>query len=381
MTTERKRDYYEVLGVARDASVAEIKKAYRQLAVRFHPDRNPDQPEAEDRFKEASEAYAILSDPDKRSRYDRFGHDGVSENGFTGFDPSAFGDFADILGDLFGFGFGDIFGGRSRSGRAGPRRGRDLQYTLGLTLEEAAAGAERSVRIPRQHECDACGGSGSEPGTTPEPCGTCHGAGQVMFRRGFLSVSQTCPSCGGGGRVNRNPCHQCSGRGRVEKEANLQVSVPAGVETGMRLRLSGEGEAGDRGGPPGDLFILIAVEDHELFRRNGADLHIEVPVSVYQAMLGGTVTVPTILGEERSPEVRAGTQPGDVIRLKGDGMPRVDASRRGDLFVHLRVVIPQRLTSEQRKLVTEAAGFGDGMEGADQGGFFDRIKRAFGTEE
>jgi molecular chaperone DnaJ len=381
MTTGTKRDYYEVLGVARDASVSEIKTAYRQLAVKFHPDRNPDDPSAEESFKEASEAYAVLSDPDKRSRYDRFGHEGVSANGFTGFDPSAFGDFADILGDLFGFGFGDIFGARRGGGRSGPRRGRDLQYTLGLTLEEAAVGVERAIRVPRLKTCSDCSGSGSEPGTSPETCGTCHGAGQVLFRRGFLSVSQTCPSCGGVGRLNRNPCQGCGGRGRVEEQASLKVSVPAGVDRGMRLRLSGEGEAGDRGGPAGDLFVVIAVEDHSLFQRDGADLHLEIPVSVFQVMLGGTVKVPTVLGEERDVEIRAGAQPGDVIRVKGDGMPRVESGRRGDLYIHLKVVVPRRLTAEQRQLVAEAAGHGDGLDREEQGGFFDRLKRAFGGED
>ncbi len=381
MTTGTKRDYYEVLGVARDAAVTEIKQAYRGLAVEFHPDRNPNDPEAEERFKEASEAYAILSDPEKRARYDRFGHEGFPGSGFSGFDPSAFGDFADILGDLFGFGFGDIFGGRRGGRGGGPRRGRDLQYTLGLTLEEAAVGAERTVRIPRQEPCATCEGSGAEPGTSPESCGTCHGAGQVMFRRGFLSVSQTCPSCGGAGRVNRHPCSGCSGRGRVEKQANLKVSVPAGVDSGMRLRLAGEGEAGGQGGPAGDLFVVLAVEEHSLFQRDGSDLHLEVPVSVFQAMLGGSLTVSTVLGEKREVEIRAGAQPGDVIRMKGDGMPRVDSGRQGDLYVHIRVVVPRRLTSEQKKLVAEAAGFGDGIDQEDEGGFFDRLKRAFGGEE
>jgi len=381
MTAGSKRDYYEVLGVPRDATVTKIKQAYRGLAVKFHPDRNPDDPTAEERFKEASEAYAVLSDPEKRSRYDRFGHQGVSGNGFTGFDPSAFGDFADILGDLFGFGFGDIFGARRGGGRGGPRRGRDLQYTLGLSLEDAAMGAERTVRIPRQETCGVCAGSGGEPGTSPEACGTCHGAGQVLFRRGFLSVSQTCPSCGGVGRVNRHPCSGCGGRGRVDREANLKVSVPAGVDTGMRLRLAGEGESGDGGGPAGDLFVVIAVEAHPIFERDGSNLHLEVPVSVFQAMLGDSIVVPTVSGEEREVEVRAGAQPGDVVRVKGDGMPRVDSGRRGDLFVHLKVVVPKRLTSEQKKLVAEAAGLGDELDRDAHGGFFDRLKRAFGGEE
>jgi molecular chaperone DnaJ len=380
MTTGTQRDYYEVLGVSRDASVADIKTAYRKVAITYHPDRNPDDPEAEERFKEAAEAYAVLSDGEKRARYDRFGHEGVAGNGFSGFDPNAFGDFADILGDLFGFSFGDMFGGAARGGRSGPRRGRDLQYTLSITLEDAARGLERSIRIPRHETCDVCSGSGAKPGTEPEPCGTCGGNGQVMFRRGFLSVAQTCPACGGGGRVNRNPCDGCSGAGRVETQANLKVNVPAGVGTGMRLRLTGEGEAGSHGGPPGDLYVVMAVAEHESFVREGSDLHMELPISVFQAMLGASLEVTTILGDDHRVDVPAGTQPGDVVRLRGEGMPQVNSGRRGDLIVHLDVVVPRRLTSEQRELIEEAAGHGDGLDQADGGGLFERLKRAFGGE-
>ena len=380
MVSGTKRDYYQVLGVARDASLQEIKRAYRQLAVQLHPDRNPNNPEAEEKFKEASEAYAVLADSDKRARYDRFGHEGVSANGFTGFDPAAFGDFADILGDLFVFTFGDAFGGRRR--RGGPRRGHDLQYTLKISLEEAASGVERVLRIPRLVRCGSCGGSGAEPGTSPEPCGTCGGAGQVMFRRGFLSVSQTCPSCAGAGRINRNACQQCTGRGRVEEHASLEVRVPPGVATGVRLRLSGEGEAGEHGGPPGDLFVVISVQEHEVFQRDGADLHAAAPLSVYRAMLGGPLEVTTIGGEKRTLEVEPGSQPGDVLRLRGDGMPHLDSSRRGDLYVHLKVVVPRRLTPEQRRLIGEAAEVGgEGIDDERQGGFFDRVKRAFSGDE
>jgi molecular chaperone DnaJ len=381
MATGTQRDYYEVLGVGRDASLDEIKKAYRRLAVEFHPDRNPDKPDAEDRFKEASEAYAVLSDADKRARYDRFGHQGVAANGFTGFDPTAFGDFADILGDLFGFSFGDIFGGRRRASRSRPRRGHDLQYTLKVSLEEAARGVERSIRIPRLEGCEVCGGSGLEPGTSPEGCSTCNGSGQVMFRRGFLSVAQTCPSCGGAGRVIRHPCAGCAGRGRVEAEANLKVTVPAGVATGMRLRLAGEGESGSRGGPPGDLFVVLAVDEHARFVRDGADLHVEEPISVFQAMLGGTIRIETVLAEEREVRVEAGTQPGDVVRLRGDGMPQLDSHRSGDLHVHLRVVVPKKLSSEQRRLIEDAAKHGDGIDEGLQGGFFGRLKRALGNDD
>jgi molecular chaperone DnaJ len=381
MATGTPRDFYEVLGVGRDAAVDEIKKAYRRLAVEYHPDRNPDKPEAEERFKEASEAYAVLSDPEKRARYDRFGHQGVAGNGFTGFDPASFGDFADILGDLFGFGFGDIFGTRRRSARNVPRRGRDLQYTLRVSLAEAATGIERTIKIPRLVGCDRCEGSGSEPGTTPETCTTCGGNGQVMFRRGFLSVSQTCPGCGGVGRVNRSPCTSCSGRGQVETESTLQVSVPAGVESGMRLRLTGKGEEGTLGGPPGDLYVVMSVDSHEVFERDAADLHMALPISVFQAILGAELKVTTILDESKKVRIESGSQPGDVLRLRGAGMPQVDSHRRGDLHVHLRVIVPTGLSSEQMELIEEAARLGDEVVDGSQQGFFDRLKRAFGGEE
>jgi molecular chaperone DnaJ len=346
--------------------------------VKYHPDRNPDDPDAEEKFKEASEAYAVLSDVDKRSRYDRFGHQGLGGEGFTGFDPSAFGDFADILGDLFGF--GDIFGGRRRGGGQRPRRGHDLQYTLKLSLEEAATGVERSIRVPRFESCDRCSGSGAEPGTTPENCGTCQGSGQVAFRRGFLSVAQTCPTCGGAGRVNRDPCRDCDGRGRSEREASLAVTVPAGVDTGMRLRLAGEGEGGSLGGPPGDLYVVMAIDQHDLFQRDGADLHLELPVSVFQAMLGAKVAITTILGEETEVVVKSGAQPGEVVRLNGSGMPHVNGGRRGDLYVHLRVVVPAKLSKEQRQLIEEVAELGGGLEPEEDSGFFERLKRAFGGD-
>jgi molecular chaperone DnaJ len=378
MTTGTRGDYYDILGVGRDASASDIKAAYRRTAVKYHPDRNPDDPDAEEKFKEASEAYAVLSDADKRSRYDRFGHQCLGGDGFTGFDPNAFGDFADILGELFGF--CDIFGTRRRGGGQRPQRGHDLQYTLKLSLEEAATGVERSIRVPRFEGCERCAGSGSEPGTTPEACNTCQGSGQVAFRRGFLSVAQTCPTCGGGGRVNRDPCRDCEGRGRVEQEASLKVTVPAGVDTGMRLRLVGEGEGGSLGGPAGDLFVVMALEEHDFFQRDGADLHLELPVSVFQAMLGTKVPITTILGEETEVAVNPGAQPGEVIRLGGSGMPHVDGRRRGDLYVHLRVVVPSKLTGEQRKLIEEVAELGGGLEPEVDRGFFERLRRAFGGE-
>ncbi len=375
MSPEQERDYYDVLGVARDVAVDEIKKAYRALAVKYHPDRNPGDVEAEEMFKEAAQAYAVLSDSEKRARYDRFGHQGVEGQGFSGFDPNAFGDFADILGDLFGF--GDIFGRRSGRGRGGRQRGHDLQYTLRITLEEAAGGVEKSIRVPRLEGCESCDGSGSKPGTTPEPCGTCRGNGQVMFQRGFLSVAQTCPTCSGAGRVNRYPCEPCNGRGRVERETTLQVSVPAGVDNGMRLRLTGEGESGTLGGPSGDLFVVIGVSQHDIFERDGDHLHMELPISVYQAMLGAEIEVTTIQNEEATVNIESGTQPGDVLRIQGAGMPNVNGRRRGDLHIHSKIVVPQKLSSEQRQLVEEVARLGGGVEPEDQRSLFERLKRAF----
>ena len=381
MATGTKRDYYEVLGVSRDARTDEVKKAYRRLAVQYHPDRNPDDATAEERFKEASEAYAVLSDAEQRARYDRYGHQGVG-GGFTGFDADHFGDFADILGDLFGFGFSDIFGGRRRQARNVPRRGRDLQYTLQLSLDEAATGVSRTLRIPRSVSCETCDGSGAEPGTQPERCGTCGGQGQVMFRRGFLSVAQTCPTCGGAGTVTSSPCEACAGRGRAERDASLKVTVPAGVDTGMRLRLAGEGEGGVLGGPAGDLFVVIAVADHDRFVRNGDDLHLALPVSSFQAMLGARLKISTILGEDTEVDVPAGTQPDQTVRLKGSGMPRVDGRGRGDLIAHFKIVVPRNLTAEQRRLVEDAARLGDeAIAVDDDAGILQRIKRALTGED
>jgi len=372
MATETKRDYYEVLGVDRSSGIDEIKAAYRRLAIRYHPDKSPGDSEAEERFKEASEAYAVLSDPGKREQYDRFGFQGLGGEGFTGFNSETFVDFADILGDLFGF--GDLFGTRRGRSRSGPRRGSDLRYTMSLTLEEAARGVERKIRIPRLEVCAACRGSGVEPGTEPETCPTCGGRGQVGYRRGFLTVAQTCPTCGGQGRVVQHPCKKCGGRGRIEKEATLEVKVPPGVDNGVRLRLTGEGESGVLGGRRGDLYVVISVEPNELFERDGADLHMRLPVSVFKVLLGTTVTVPTILGDQREVEIPAGAQPGQVIRLRGAGMPELSGRRSGDLLVHLDVIVPSKLTKEQHRLISEAAGLG-GESFPEEEGFLQRLKR------
>ena len=379
MATGTRRDYYEILGVSRDASPEEIKKAYRRLAVRYHPDRNPGDPEAEERFKEAAEAYAVLSDPDKRAAYDRFGHAGVGEEPFAGASPDIFVEFADILGDMFGL--GDLFGFRGRrAGASQRRRGRDLAFTLELTLEEAASGVERTLRIPRRETCPDCGGSGIPPGSVPAACPACGGRGRVAYRRGFLTVAQTCPQCRGAGRVVREPCRECGGAGLVEREATLRVRVPPGVDTGVRLRFSGEGEGGRHGGPPGDLYVEVAVREHDLFVRDGADLHLTVPIGAFQAMLGTRLELPVLGGRTVTVEVPPGTQPGAELRLRGEGMPRLDGRGRGDLVVHLEVVIPRRLSAEQRRLV-EAAARAMGEEGGwGAPGFFERLKRRLGNE-
>jgi molecular chaperone DnaJ len=341
------RDYYEVLGVPRNASEQEIKSAYRKLALQHHPDRNPGNHEAEEKFKEAAEAYSVLCDPDKRRRYDAFGHAGVSGTG--GFDPTIFSDFGDILGDLFGF--GDLFGRR----RAGPRRGADLRYTLELTFEEAAFGTETHIQIPRVESCAACQGSGSAPGTTPATCSACNGGGQVTFTQGFFSVSRTCGRCRGTGKIIANHCKECRGQGQVPAERKLQIKIPAGVDTGSQLRITGEGEAGSAGGPPGDLYVVVRVQEHAFFRREGSSLFCEMPISIAQAALGASLEVPTLDGGKTKVNVPEGTQSGAVFRVRNQGVPNLGARGKGDLHVSVRVVVPTRLTREQRKLMEQLA--------------------------
>ncbi len=380
MATGTQRDYYEVLGVSRTATTEEIKRAYRKLAIRFHPDKNPDDPQAEERFKEASEAYAVLSDPEKRAAYDRFGHQAVGDNPFNGASPDIFMDFADILGDLFGF--GDMFGtrGRRRGGRSRARRGRDLAYTLSVTLEEAATGVKRTIRVPRRETCPDCGGTGVPPGSTPEVCPVCKGQGQIGYRRGFLTVAQTCPQCGGQGRVVKTPCATCGGAGLVEDEATLEIKVPPGVDTGVQLRFSGEGEGGLHGGGAGDLYVKVVVEEHDLFQREGNDLHLVLPISAFQAMLGTKLWVPSIDGGQKEVTIAPGAQPGDQVRLRGEGLPDLRTGRRGDLVIHLKVVVPDRLTPEQRRLVEEAARAVGEHHHRQGDSFFERLKRRLGNE-
>lgn len=346
-----KQDFYEVLEVSRTATDQEIKSAYRRLAMRHHPDKNPNDAAAEDKFKQAAEAYAVLSDAEQRRRYDRFGHAGVSSSaGSANWGAPGFGGIEDILGDLFGF--GDVFGGRSSGRRSSAQRGADLRYDLEITLEEAAGGMTAQLRIPRLEICEKCKGNGAAPGTNPENCSTCGGAGQVRYQQGFFSVARTCHVCRGAGRVIGTPCTDCKGAGRIERETSMEVKIPAGVETGSRLRVQGEGEAGTSGGPSGDLYVVIHVAEHEQFERQGANLYASVPITFAQAALGAEMPVAT-LTTEQTLKVPVGTQTGTVFRLKGQGMPILGGRGRGDLFVSVTVITPTSLTREQRKLLEQ----------------------------
>jgi molecular chaperone DnaJ len=346
-----KRDYYEVLGVSRAASADEIKAAYRRMAVKYHPDRNPGDKHAEEAFKEAAEAYAVLSDLDKRSHYDRFGHAAVGEHPFTGFDASVFGDFADILGSFFGF--ETMFGGGRR--RTGPDRGADLRTAISVSFDEMAAGCERTITVPREENCESCTGSGLAPGASHATCPACGGRGQVRASQGFFTMVRSCPQCGGSGRVVTKPCEACRGAGRVERRRSLKVTVPAGIDDGSRLRIVGEGEGGLRGGPPGDLYVVVRVEPHELFVRDGANLHVEHEISALVAALGTEIEVPALEGSEKL-TIPAGTQPGDTVVLRGKGLPRLRRAGRGDLVVHLTITVPRRLSARQRELLQQVLG-------------------------
>jgi molecular chaperone DnaJ len=371
-----KRDYYEVLGVARDASPDELKKAYRKLALQYHPDKNPDNRAAEERFKEISEAYQILSDPDRRRAYDQFGHaaDGAGVGGFRPGDFGA-GSFNDLFNDLFG----DLFGQTTTGGRRGSRgrRGDDLRYNLELTFEQAAFGAEVTIQVPRQVECAACGGSGARAGTRPVTCPTCRSVGQVRYTQGFFSINKTCPQCRGEGRIVETPCAECRGAGLVRDTATLAVKIPGGVETGSRLKLTGEGERGLRGGPAGDLYVVIAVKDHPLFERQGDDVVCELPLSFVHAALGAEVEVPTLDGKV-SLKIPAGTQSGATFRLKGKGIPRLSAYGRGDQHVVVKVETPTHLNARQRKLLEEFARASDEASHPLGKSFLDKVKEMFG---
>jgi len=373
-----KRDYYEVLGVSRTATVEEIKKAYRRLALRYHPDRNPGDKEAEEKFKEAAEAYEVLSDPEKRALYDNFGHEGVrsrfAEGGFTWRDFSHFTDFEDILGDLFGSFFG--FETRAKRGRRGRvYRGRDLKVNLAVSLEDVLHGKEAEIEVTRLETCENCRGTGARPGTSPKTCPRCHGTGQVAYSRGFFRVSTTCDYCGGEGIYIDRPCPDCDGHGRVNRRVKIKVRVPPGAQDGLQLRLPGEGEAGLRGGPRGDLYVVVRVEEHPVFERDGDDLICQVPISFSQAALGGTIAVPTLDGEATL-EIPPGCQTHTVFRLKGRGLPRARGrgEARGDLHVQVVVKTPTNLTEEQKQLFRRLAEIGEENTAGENKGFFGKVK-------
>jgi molecular chaperone DnaJ len=357
-----KRDYYDVLGVTRGASADEIKKAYRKKAKELHPDRNKDDPEAETQFKEVNEAYDALKDPERKAAYDRFGHaafeGGMGGGGGAGARPGGFGpgqgDFASAFSDVFDDLFGDFMGGRGGAGaRQRAARGADLRYNLRVTLEEAYTGLQKTINVRGSVACPSCEGTGAEGGAEPVSCPTCSGMGKVRAQQGFFTVERTCPTCGGLGQIIKNPCTACAGSGRVERERALSVNIPAGVETGTRIRLAGEGDAGMRGGPPGDLYIFIEVTPHHIFERDGTDLHCRVPVSMPTAALGGDIEVPTIDGGRSRVKIPAGSQSGRQMRLRGKGMPALRGGGHGDMFIELAVETPVNLTSRQKELLRE----------------------------
>ncbi|WP_284617038.1 molecular chaperone DnaJ [Aquabacterium humicola] len=352
-----KRDYYDVLGVPKNATDDDIKKAYRKLAMKYHPDRNQgeDAKKAEEKFKEAKEAYEMLSEPPKRAAYDQYGHAGVDPNaagmggGFRG-GPEGFGGFAEAFGDIFG----DIFNGGGRRGGGGPQvyRGSDLSYAMEITLEEAAGGKDAQIRIPSWDTCDTCHGTGAKPGTSAKTCTSCNGAGTVHMRQGFFSIQQTCPHCHGSGKVIPEPCTTCNGAGKLKRQKTLEVKIPAGINEGMRIRSAGNGEPGTNGGPAGDLYIEIRIKEHEIFERDGDDLHCTVPVTLITAALGGTMEVPT-LGGKAEIELPEGTQHGKTFRLRGKGIKGLRSSYPGDLYCHVAVETPVKLTEHQKKLLRE----------------------------
>jgi molecular chaperone DnaJ len=347
------RDYYEILGVNREATDTEIKKAYRRLAVEYHPDRNEGSKEAEEKFKELAEAYSILSDPQKRQMYDRFGRDGLKGAGFSpGFSSvdDILSSFGSIFDDLFGFGFG----GRRTRARNGPRRGADLRYDLEIPFHEAVLGVERDLSLTHGTKCETCAGSGAAPGTSRKSCDRCGGTGQFMQSQGFFTIATTCPACGGAGQIIESPCTDCHGSGKVDKERTVSITIPAGVDEGTRMRLAGEGEPGDKGGPPGDLYVFLHVEPDERFIRDGSDLHLEAEIDFVQAALGATIEVPLINGE-REVKIKRGSQPADTITLRGEGVPRLRGYGSGDLIIHLKVQIPTRLKTEQEELLRKYA--------------------------
>jgi molecular chaperone DnaJ len=378
-----KRDYYEVLGVAKGATDPEIKSAYRKLALKYHPDRNPGNKDAEDKFKEAAEAYSVLADTDKRHMYDRFGHAGLGGAATGGYDPSVFTGFEDILGGLGDvFGFGDVFGGSRR--RSGPQRGSDMRYDLEISFDESFTGTESTLQIPRQDTCETCRGSGAAEGSSPSQCPQCKGRGQLRYQQGFFTVARTCGQCRGSGSVINKPCATCKGAGRVQKERKLTVRIPAGIATGQRMRLNGEGEGGPGGGPSGDLYVVVHVQEHPFFKRDGNDLFCELPVAFTTLALGGDARVVAPSGPQTI-EIPQGTQTGTVFRVRGQGMPDVSGRGSGDLHVAVKGATPRKLNKEQRKLLEQLAATWPSEphqptphDAEDDRGIFDRVKDIFG---
>ncbi|MES2316515.1 MAG: molecular chaperone DnaJ [Pseudomonadota bacterium] len=372
-----KRDFYEILGVAKNSSEEEIKKSYRKLAMKYHPDRNPDSKESEEKFKEVKEAYEMLTNPEKREAYDRYGHAGVDPNmGGGGFGGGGGGGFADSFGDIFG----DIFGG-GRRGSAGPQvyRGADLRYNLEITLEQAAHGFDTTIRVPSWDKCDTCHGTGAKPGTSPTTCTTCAGHGQVRMQQGFFSIQQTCPKCHGNGKVITDPCAPCGGQGRIKRNKTLEVKIPAGIDNGMRIRSSGNGEPGTNGGPAGDLYVEIHIKPHAVFQREGDDLHCEMPISFVKATLGGEIEVPTLSGKV-SFTIPEGTQSGKTFRLKAKGIKGVRSGYAGDLFCHVAVETPVKLTDKQKDLLKEferLTAEGGAKHSPQSKGWMDKVKDFF----
>ena len=371
-----KRDYYEILSVAKSADAKEVKRAYRKLAMKYHPDRNPDDKEAEGKFKEATEAYEILSDEQKRGAYDQYGHAGVDGSaGQGGFGGGGQGNFSDVFGDVFG----DIFGGGGRGGRrSGPQRGSDLKYNLELNLEQAVKGAEVKIRVPALAECDVCDGAGTKSGSKPTTCNTCHGQGQVRMQQGFFSVQQACPTCQGQGTIIKDPCNSCHGQGVKEETKTLNVKVPAGVDNGDRIRLTGEGEAGPHGGPRGDLYVETHIKPHDIFERDGRNLYCDVPISIADAALGGEIEVPTLDGRVNL-KIPAETQSGKLFRLRGKGVVPVRGGAQGDLLCRVMVETPVKLTEHQKKILKE---FQASLKGGDKHSprkktWFDNVKTFF----
>lgn len=377
-----KKDYYEVLGVSKNATESDLKRAYRRLAMKYHPDRNPDDKSAEEKFKEAKEAYEILNDDEKRNAYDRFGHAGVDPNAAGGFGAGGQGgNFGDVFGDIFG----DIFGGQQRGGagggggsaRSNVYRGSDLRYAMEVTLEQAARGHTTEIRVPSWDNCTTCKGTGAKPGTKPVQCKTCQGQGSVRMQQGFFSIQQTCPNCDGSGKSIPDPCTACEGEGRVKNQKTLEVKIPAGIEDGMRIRSSGNGEPGMNGGPPGDLYVEIRIKEHSVFQRDADDLHCEIPISIVRASLGGTVQVPTLEGSAEI-ELPEGTQTGKTFRLKGKGVQGLRGSYPGDLYAHVLVETPVRLTEKQKNLLKELDESLEDLKHSPQSkGWMDKVKDFF----